>query len=50
MKLKIVTNWGSIECSDTNIKWSPDRALLYIKTNAINLIIPAEKVIEVKTI
>ena len=46
-KLKIVTNFGLIICSKTNVKWSKDCNTLNIKTNAINLHFPKDLVIRI---
>ena len=37
-----IKDWGWINCSDSNIRWTFDGNHLHIKTNAIDLIIPKE--------
>ncbi|MCJ7481498.1 MAG: hypothetical protein MUO31_00880 [Thermodesulfovibrionales bacterium] len=47
MKIKILTTWGKIECSETDAKWSRNALFLHIKTNTINLTFPQEYIKEI---
>lgn len=47
MKKKIITKFGTITCSDTNIKWDLNQTKLTIKTNAIDLQFPRNQINEI---
>ncbi len=47
-KIKIITQFGIIECSETNVKKGYHN--LHIKTNAIDLILPEEDIIKTEII
>jgi hypothetical protein len=47
MKKQIKTKFGTITCSDTNIKWDLNKTKLKIKTNALDLEFPGDLIISI---
>jgi hypothetical protein len=47
MKKQIKTTFGTIECSETNVKWNLEKTKLSIKTNAMNLQFPGNLIISI---
>lgn len=49
-KKQIKTKFGTITCSDTNIRWNSTRSKLIIRTNAIFLVFPGDLIISISDV